>query len=89
MNHKLLWLFLIYIVIVVFIDENSLLNLHRVKSHNAELQNLITEYEQSYDADAKALQQLRENPEAVEEVARVRLLMKTDNEDIYIIEKLP
>ena len=54
---------------------------------NETLREDIRRYEQQYAADARTLYELHTDPAAVEKVARVHLFMKTDNEDVYVIEK--
>ena len=43
-------------------------------------------FEQKYNADTEALNDLLNSPEAVERVARVNLYMRTPDEDVYVIE---
>lgn len=86
-RHKILWTITLFVVVVGFLDSNSYLERYRIHRHNAELQQQIDEAEAAYATDSKALRQLKEDPEAVEEVARVHLFMKNDNEDIYVIEE--
>ena len=69
---------LFFIVVVGFVDHNSFLNLFF-------LQEEIAYYEQKYAEDSKALRLLNTSAEAVEKVARVNLLMKNDNEDVYVV----
>ncbi|MBR1387221.1 MAG: septum formation initiator family protein [Alloprevotella sp.] len=88
-RHKVLWVCLLFIIVVGFVDRNSYLARYRIHKHNAELQRQIDEAEAAYAADSKALRQLKEDPEAVEEVARVRLFMKNDDEDVYVIDNQP
>ncbi|MDO5075380.1 MAG: septum formation initiator family protein [Bacteroidales bacterium] len=77
--------FLFFVVTVGFLDENSFYNYYRLWSKNKELTAEIKQYEKQYEADTRALHQMATSPEAVEKVARVNLLMKTSNEDIYVV----
>ena len=43
-------------------------------------------YENDYKNVTAELQRLKKSPNAYEEVARVRLFMKSDDEDVYVIE---
>lgn len=80
------WLVTIFFVVVVgFLDQNSFLNLFFLLQKNSELKDEIAHYAQQYADDSKALRLLDTSEEAVEKVARVNLLMKNDNEDIYVV----
>ena len=76
-RHKYLWTILAFLILIGFVDPNSLWYRYRLYEHNETLREDIRRYEQQYAAD----------PAAVEKVARVHLFMKTDNEDVYVIEK--
>ena len=85
-RQKYLWTILAFIAIVGFLDPNSFLRLFELRRQNAALRAEIAEYEARYNADTQALNDLMNNPEAVERVARVNLYMKTADEDVYVIE---
>ena len=53
---------------------------------NDQLREEIAQYDEKYAQDSRTLRELQEDQEAVENVARVRLFMKTDNEDVYVID---
>lgn len=76
---------LFFLVVVGFVDHNSFLNLFFLLQKNSELKEEIAYYEQQYAEDSKALRLLNTSAEAVEKVARVNLLMKNDNEDVYVV----
>ncbi|MBR1732567.1 MAG: septum formation initiator family protein [Alloprevotella sp.] len=86
-RHKYFWTLLAFIVIVGFVDSNSLLERYRLHSANNALRAEIAQYDAQYQADTRALEELRSSQDAMEHVARVRLYMKTDNEDLYVIEE--
>ena len=75
------------LVLIGFVDPNSLWYRYRLYERNETLREDIRRYEQQYAADARTLYELHTDPAAVEKVARVHLFMKTDNEDVYVIEK--
>lgn len=80
------WLATLFFILTAgFLDEFSLMNLVKLLSKNADLRAEIRHYEQQYEHDRRTLRQLANSPEAVEKVARVNLLMKTANEDIYVV----
>lgn len=75
-----------FVVVVGFVDDNSVLNLLHQWQVNSELRAEIDKYEREYnDADTR-LRHLASSQEAIEEVARVNLLMKSEDEDVYIVE---
>jgi cell division protein FtsB len=51
-----------------------------------ELQSEIDKYNSKFDSDKELLMRLKNNPEAIKDVARERYFMKKENEDIFIIE---
>lgn len=86
LHQKYLWTIILFIVIVGFLDTNSFWHHYELRQQNNELREEIAAYEEKYEADTRELQELENSPEAVERVARVNLYMKTDDEDVYVIE---
>ena len=85
--HKYLITIVAFLVIIVFLDENSLIQ--RAK-HRREISALTTEiekYRKQYEEDTEKLKELTNNPEALEKIAREMYLMKKPNEDIFIFEE--
>ena len=85
-RRRRLWITIFFTVTLGFLDDNSVVRLLTLKHENAILEEKIEKYEQDYEMAAKELQQLDVSQEAIERMARVKLQMKTDEEDIYIIE---
>ncbi len=86
-QHKYLITIVGFLVIIVFLDENSLIQ--RAK-HRQEINALTTEiekYRKQFEQDTETLKELTENPEALEKIAREKYLMKKPNEDIFIFEE--
>ena len=86
-KHKYLITIAAFLVIIVFLDENSLIQ--RAK-HRREISALTTEiekYRKQYEEDTEKLKELTNNPEALEKIAREKYLMKKPNEDIFIFEE--
>ena len=86
-RHKYLITVLAFIVIIVFLDDNSLIQ--RAK-HRTEIENLnaeIDKYRKQFDEDTQKLKELTTNPEAMEKVAREKYFMKKANEDIFIFDE--
>lgn len=85
-RHKYLVAFTVFILIIGFLDENSLI---RRFAHRQEIHQLNTEiekYRQQYEEDSKSLKELTSNKETMEKVAREKYLMKKENEDIFVFE---
>ena len=77
----------VFLLIFVFLDENSLIQRGK---HQQEISNLtqeIEKYRKQYEDATQRLKELTESPEALEKIAREKYLMKKPNEDIFIIEE--
>lgn len=73
------------VIIVVFLDDNSVLshlkNLQRIDELKAETERYNTDFER----DQAQIRELNRNPKAIEKIARERYFMKADDEDIFIL----
>jgi cell division protein FtsB len=85
-RYKFIWTLLLFALILGVIDENSLLNRREIREKNDELRKEIAGYEEQFELAQKELRALQNDPDVVEEVARMRLFMKPPNEDVYVIE---
>lgn len=93
-QHLVFWLFklkylialAIFVVAVGFVGENCLVNRIGQQREIARLKSEIDEYNRSFEADKETLNALKHDLDAVKKVARGRYYMKTDNEDIFIVE---
>lgn len=86
-RHKYLITIITFLVIIVFLDDNSLIQ--RTK-HRAEIENLkaeIEKYRKQFNEDTEKLKELSANPEAIEKIAREKYFMKKANEDVFIFEE--
>lgn len=70
-----------------FVGDSSLVNRLEQKREISHLKGEIDEYNRKFNQDKKTLEALKNDPEAVKEVARSRYFMKTDKEDIFIVEE--
>jgi len=86
LRRKFLWTIILFIVIVGFLDPNSMWHRHELQQQNAALREQIKEQEALYREASRELNALDSDPSAVERVARVNLYMKTADEDVYVIE---
>lgn len=75
-----------FAVIIGFLDENSLLRRLGYEREISQLKEEIEKYREDYAENTKRLNELNSNPDAIEQVAREKYLMKKPNEDIYVFE---
>lgn len=85
-KHKYWITVLIFVTIIGFLDENSMV--HRVSNIRKinKLHESIKEYQADYNENTKKLNELTTNPRSIEKVAREKYLMKKPNEDVYVIQ---
>ena len=75
-----------FAVIIVFLDENSLLRRLGYEREISQLKEEIEKYRADYEENTKRLNEISPNPDAIEQIARAKYLMKQPNEDIYVFE---
>jgi len=85
-HFKWLVAILIFVIFTGFVGENCVLNRIEQFQEKQRLQNEIDLYKQKFEEDRETLTKLKEDPDAIVEVARGRYYMKTDDEDIFIVE---
>ena len=86
-RHKYLITILAFLVIIVFLDENSLVQRAQHKHEISTLNSEIAKYRKQYEEDTRKLKEIMNNPDALEKIAREKYLMKKPNEDIFIFEE--
>ncbi|MBQ2858700.1 MAG: septum formation initiator family protein [Bacteroidaceae bacterium] len=86
-QHKYLITVVLFLVIIVFLDENSLVQRAKQRKEIEALKVEIEKYRKQYEKDTETLKELTENPEALEKIAREKYLMKKPNEDVFIFEE--
>ena len=85
-KHKDLITILIFAAIIGFLDENSAIRRIGYTREISRLQSEIDKYRADYEENTKKLNELSSNPDAIEQIAREKYLMKKPNEDIYVFE---
>lgn len=75
-----------FAVIIVFLDENSLIRRLGYEREISQLKEEIEKYQADYEENTKRLNEITTNPDAIEQIAREKYLMKKPNEDIYVFE---
>lgn len=73
------------ILLVGFIDENSVLKRIQLEMQISDLKEEIATYKKRHERNTQQLNELKNNPNAVERIARERYFMKADDEDIYVL----
>jgi len=73
------------VIVVGFVDENSVLRHARNVSRISELGEEIDRYRGIYERDNDELRMLERNPKAIERIARERYFMKSADEDIFVL----
>ena len=86
-KHKYMITVVGFLVIIVFLDENSLIQRAKHRQEINALTSEIEKYRKQFEEDTQTLKELTDNPEALEKVAREKYLMKKPNEDIFIFEE--
>ena len=86
-QHKYLITIAAFLVIIVFLDENSLIQRQQHQQEIKTLKAEIERYRQQFEEDTRKLKELTSNPEAMEKIAREKYLMKRPNEDVFIFEE--
>ena len=98
MNYKLttLWNFICrrkylitvvaFVAIIGFLDENSFIQRVKYQREISLLKGEIEKYRSDYEENTRKLNELNSNPEAIEQIAREKYLMKKPNEDIYVFD---
>ena len=75
-----------FAVIIGFLDENNMFRRLGYEREISQLKEEIEKYRADYEENTKRLNELNSNPDAIEQVAREKYLMKKPNEDIYVFE---
>ncbi len=76
---------LIAIVVIGFVDENSVWHHFQNKQKIDELQEEIQKYKAEHQRNSAQIKVLDGNPKAIEKIARERYFMKEDGEDIFVL----
>ena len=76
---------LIAVVLIGFVDENSVWNHMRNKQRISDLEDEIEQYNERFREDQEKIRTLDSNPKAIEKIARERYFMKADDEDVFVL----
>ena len=84
-KNKFVLTILIFIIWLLFFDQNNLIDRAKELRHLRQLENDKKYYMERIDNDYKRLEQLKTNNKNLEKFAREQYLMKKENEDIFVI----
>ena len=73
------------VLIVGFLDENSLWSHMKNRQRIDELTEEKARYNADFRRDQAQIRELNSNPKAMERIARERYFMKADDEDIFVL----
>ena len=73
------------VVLIGFVDENSVWHHFQNKERIDELQQEIKKYTVEHQHNKNRLKMLDSNPKSMEKIARERYFMKADGEDIFVL----
>jgi len=77
----------LFIIWIVFLDENNLVSLNQQQSNLEKNQEIIDSLENEISEMEDKLERLNNDQKELEKFARENFLMKKDNEDIIIIRE--
>lgn len=80
---------LIGVILIGFVDENSVWHHMLNKQRINELQDEIDRYTVQNQNDQAQIEKLENDPKAIRKIARERYFMKAKNEDIFILSDDP
>ena len=86
LRHKCIIFIAFFVAEIAFFDHNCLLNRYRFNRQKAELNADLQKYRQISKNNIRQLQALEKDPAYIERIARERYFMKTEDEDIYVVE---
>ena len=73
------------VLIVGFLDENSVWSHLKNRQRINELKDETENYNRIFQRDQAQIRELDRNPKAMEKIARERYFMKADDEDIFVL----
>ena len=84
-HYKYLIVIVVGVLVVGFIDDNSILQhvKYKIQIHNLHLE--IDKYDARYQADSKLWHEMCHGTRAYEKIARERYFMKADDEDVFVL----
>ena len=85
LSNKYVIILLLFVIWMIFFDENSLLNHWELDKEIDNLEKSNEYYQEQIDQDKKVIENLND-PDSLEKYAREEYKMKKENEEIFLIE---
>lgn len=85
LKNKYLLTLSLFVLWIIFFDQNNLLDRYKLVREVHQLQEDRNYYTERIQADSSRLNELRTNSGNLEKFAREQYLMKRNNEDIFVI----
>ena len=85
-KHKYLAVTIIFLLILIFFDENNIIKHIQLRRQESRLKADIEALQQEHDIIMRKLGELEKDVEMLEKVAREKYGMHLDNEEIFIIK---
>ena len=86
-RRKYLITFVLFVVLVAFLDENSIVRRLGYYREETRLRGEIDRYRAEYEENTRRLNELAVDSGAIEKIAHEKYLMKKPNEDIYVFQE--
>lgn len=77
----------LFSVWIIFFDQHNLVDRYKSKQHLDQLKKDTVFYQNKIREDRKAIRLLKTNPQNLERFAREKYLMKTPDEEVFVILK--
>lgn len=77
----------VFVVVIGFLDENSVVRRVGYAREESLLREEIEKYRKEYEENTERLNELVVDSGAIERIAREKYLMKKPNEDIFVFEE--
>ena len=82
---KYVLVIVIAVVLIGFVDENSVWRHYQNKQYIGELKEEIARYTEQNEQDLSQIHRIDSDPRLIEKIARERYFMKADDEDIFVL----
>ena len=82
---KYVLVIVIAVVLIGFVDENSVWQHYQNKQYIGELKEEIARYTEQNEQDLSQIHRIDSDPRLIEKIARERYFMKADDEDIFVL----
>ncbi len=73
------------VLLVVFLDKNSIMQSFAYKAEITDLKEEIRKYTEQFRSDSATVVKLKRDPKAIRDIARKQYYMKEDNEEIFVL----